>query len=203
MSAGRYVAFEGVEGAGKSTIAGVVASRLIQSGEEVIVVREPGGTTIGEGIREVLLHGRDMADWTEALLFAAQRAQLADEVIAPALAAGSWVLGDRSVYSSLAYQGGARGLGIDRVREVNRAGLGDVWPDMVILLRLEPGEGLRRERGTDRIGGQGLEFQQRVADAYERLVVAEPIRVVPIDATRSVDAVADEVIAALGERWLF
>ena len=203
MSAGRYVAFEGVEGAGKSTIAAVVASRLIQSGEEVIVVREPGGTTIGEEIREVLLHGRDMADWTEALLFAAQRAQLADEVIAPALAAGSWVLGDRSVYSSLAYQGGARGLGIDRVREVNRAGLGDVWPDMVILLRLEPGEGLRRERGTDRIGGQGLEFQQRVADAYERLVVAEPIRVVPIDATRSVDAVADEVIAALGERWLF
>lgn len=203
MSAGRYVAFEGVEGAGKSTIAGVVASRLIQSGEEVIVVREPGGTTIGEGIREVLLHGRDMADWTEALLFAAQRAQLADEVIAPALAAGSWVLGDRSVYSSLAYQGGARGLGIDRVREVNRAGLGDVWPDMVILLRLEPGEGLRRERGTDRIGGQGLEFQQSVADAYERLVVAEPIRVLPIDAARPVDAVADEVVAALGERWLF
>jgi dTMP kinase len=203
VSAGRYVAFEGVEGAGKSTIAGVVASRLIQSGEEVIVVREPGGTTIGEGIREVLLHGRDMADWTEALLFAAQRAQLADEVIAPALAAGSWVLGDRSVYSSLAYQGGARGLGIDRVREVNRAGLGDVWPDMVILLRLEPGEGLRRERGTDRIGGQGLEFQQSVADAYERLVVAEPIRVLPIDAARPVDAVADEVVAALGERWLF
>ena len=203
MSAGRYVAFEGVEGAGKSTIAGVVASRLIQSGEEVVVVREPGGTTIGEGIREVLLHGRDMADWTEALLFAAQRAQLADEVIAPALAAGSWVLGDRSVYSSLAYQGGARGLGIDRVREVNRAGLGDVWPDMVILLRLEPGEGLRRERGTDRIGGQGLEFQQSVADAYERLVVAEPIRVLPIDAARPVDAVADEVVAALGERWLF
>jgi dTMP kinase len=107
------------------------------------------------------------------------------------------------VYSSLAYQGGARGLGIDRVREVNRAGLGDVWPDMVILLRLEPGEGLRRERGTDRIGGQGLEFQQSVADAYERLVVAEPIRVLPIDAARPVDAVADEVVAALGERWLF
>ncbi len=203
MSAGRYIAFEGVEGAGKSTIAAMVASRLTQAGENVVVVREPGGTPIGEGVRNVLLHGRDMADWTEALLFAAQRAQLADEVIAPALAAGSWVLGDRSVYSSLAYQGGARGLGIERVREVNRAGLGDVWPDMVILLRLEPGEGLRRERGTDRIGGQGLEFQQRVADAYERLVVAEPIRFLPIDATQPAEAVVDDVVAALGERWLF
>jgi len=203
VSAGRYVAFEGVEGAGKSTIVAMVASRLIESGEKVVVVREPGGTPIGEGIRDVLLHGRDMADWTEALLFAAQRAQLADEVIAPALAAGSWVLGDRSVYSSLAYQGGARGLGIERVREVNRAGLGDVWPDMVVLLRLEPGEGLLRERGTDRIGGQGLEFQQRVADAYERLVVAEPIRFLSIDATRPADAVVDEVFTALGEWWLF
>jgi dTMP kinase len=203
VSAGRYIAFEGVEGAGKSTIAAMVASRLTQAGENVVVVREPGGTPIGEGVRNVLLHGRDMADWTEALLFAAQRAQLADEVIAPALAAGSWVLGDRSVYSSLAYQGGARGLGIERVREVNRAGLGDVWPDMVILLRLEPGEGLRRERGTDRIGGQGLEFQQRVADAYERLVVAEPIRFLPIDATQPAEAVVDDVVAALGERWLF
>jgi dTMP kinase len=203
VSEGRYIAFEGVEGAGKSTIAAMVASRLTEAGERVVVVREPGGTPVGEGIRDVLLHGRDMADWTEALLFAAQRAQLADEVIAPALAAGSWVLGDRSVYSSLAYQGGARGLGIERVREVNSAGLGDVWPDLVILLRLEPGEGLRRERGTDRIGGQGLEFQRSVADAYERLVVAEPIRFLPIDATRSAETVVDDVVAGLGERWLF
>jgi len=201
VSAGRYVAFEGVEGAGKSTIVALVADRLIGSGQPVVVVREPGGTDIGEGIREVLLHGRDMAGWTEALLFAAQRAQLADEVIAPAIADGKWVLGDRSVYSSLAYQGGARKLGIDTVRSVNEAGLASVWPDLVVLLRLDPGEGLRRERGTDRIGGQGLTFQQQVADAYESLADEEPERFEIVDASRSVGEVVDDVIAVLRVRW--
>lgn len=201
MSAGRYVAFEGVEGAGKSTIVALVADRLLEAGQSVVVVREPGGTHVGEGIREVLLHGRDMADWTEALLFAAQRAQLADEVIAPALAGASWVLGDRSVYSSLAYQGGARGLGIDRVRSVNEAGLGGVWPDLVVLLRLDPGDGLRRERGTDRIGGQGLGFQRRVGDAYDELAEREADRFEIVDASEPVDAVVDEVVAALRARW--
>lgn len=203
MSIGRYVAFEGVEGAGKSTIVASVAARLIEAGERVIVVREPGGTPIGEGIRDVLLHGRDMADWTEALLFAAQRAQLADEVIAPALAAGSWVLGDRSVYSSLAYQGGARGLGVERVRDVNQAGLGDVWPDMVVLLRIGPREGLLREEGTDRIGGLGLGFQQQVADTYELLAAGDPDRFQTVDATGSVEVVVGEVVDAMRVRWRF
>jgi dTMP kinase len=142
-----------------------------------------------------------MADWTETLLFAAQRAQLADEVIAPALAGGNWVLGDRSVYSSLAYQGGARGLGIDRVRLVNEAGLSGVWPDLVVLLRLDPREGLRRERGTDRIGGQGLEFQLRVGDAYDALARGEPDRFEVLDASGPVEAVVAEVVAVLRARW--
>jgi len=203
VNTGRYVALEGVEGAGKSTIAAMVADQLTTLGDRVLVVREPGGTAIGEGIRDVLLHGRDMADWTEALLFAAQRAQLAEEVIAPALATGSWVIGDRSVYSSLAYQGGARRLGVDEVRAVNQAGLQGVWPDLVVLLRIDAAEGLKREEGTDRIGGQGLAFQGQVADAYDRLAADEPLRFVIVDATKSPDRVTADIMDALKERWLF
>jgi len=203
MNIGHYVALEGIEGAGKSTVAALLAERLRQIGHEVVIVREPGGTPIGEGIRSVLLHGDDMADWTEALLFAAQRAQLAEEVIAPALAGGSWVIGDRSVYSSLAYQGGARRLGFDQVRAVNQAGLQGIWPDTVVLLRLPPRVGLTRQDGDDRIGGQGLEFQGRVADAYERLAVDEPLRFLAVDASRPIERVVDDVMGALRDRWLF
>ncbi|NOY54624.1 MAG: dTMP kinase [Actinobacteria bacterium] len=202
MNIGRYVALEGIEGAGKSTVAALLAERLREIGHDAVIVREPGGTPIGEGIRSVLLHGDDMADWTEALLFAAQRAQLAEEVIAPALAGGSWVIGDRSVYSSLAYQGGARRLGFDEVRAVNEAGLQGIWPDTVVLLRLPPRAGLARQDGDDRIGGQGLEFQGRVADAYERLAGAEPLRFLTIDASRPVERVVDDVMSALRDRWL-
>ena len=115
-----YVAFEGIEGAGKSTVAQRVGERLEADGRTVVRVREPGGTAVGERIRAILL-GHDLAPdpWTEALLFAAARAQLAAEVIGPALAEGAWVLSDRSVYSSLAYQGAGRGLGVDAVRSVN------------------------------------------------------------------------------------
>lgn len=178
-----YVAFEGVEGAGKSTVIAGVARRLEEAGDEVVVVREPGGSPLGEGIRELLLHGPTMVPWAEAQLFAAQRAQLAHEVIRPALARGAWVLGDRSVYSSLAYQGHARGLGIDAVRVVNEAGLGGTWPDVVVLLDTDPEEGLRRQRVADRIGGEGIAFQRRVAEGYALLAAAEPGRfvVVPVD----------------------
>jgi len=203
MSIGHYVALEGVEGAGKSSVAALLADRLREIGHAVVIVREPGGTAIGEGIRSVLLHGDDMADWTEALLFAAQRAQLAEESIAPALAAGSWVIGDRSVYSSLAYQGGARRLGFDEVRAVNQAGLQGIWPDMVVLLRLPPRVGLGRQDGEDRIGGQGLEFQRQVADAYERLAAEEPLRILAVDGSRPIERVVDDVMSALGDRWLF
>lgn len=193
-----YVAFEGVEGAGKSTVIGAVAHILEDAGDEVVVVREPGGSPLGEGIRELLLHGPQMTAWAEAQLFAAQRAQLADEVIRPAMARGAWVLGDRSVYSSLAYQGHARGLGLDAVRAVNEAGLGGTWPDRVVLLLTDPEEGLRRQRVVDRIGGTGLAFQRSVAEGYALLAAAEPDRflVVEVDG-RAPAAVADDVCGML------
>jgi dTMP kinase len=187
-----YVAFEGVEGAGKSTVIGEVARLLEAEGDEVVLVREPGGSPLGEGIRQLLLHGPPMIPWAEAQLFAAQRAQLAAEVIRPARERGAWVLGDRSVYSSLAYQGHARGLGIGAVRAVNEAGLGGTWPDIVVLLDTDPEEGLRRQRVADRIGGEGLAFQRAVGEGYAALVADEPDRfvVVPVDGVDPADVAA-------------
>ena len=193
-----YVAFEGPEGAGKSTVLQLVAAELVAAGDEVVTVREPGGTDLGEGIRDLLLHGPAMTAWAEALLFAAQRSQLAEEVVRPALARGAWVLSDRSVYSSLAYQGHARQLGVPEVRMVNQAGLGGTWPDTVVLLRTDPAEGLRRQRIHDRIGGEGLEFQRAVAAGYELLAKADPDRFLVVDVDgRSVGEIAADVYRGL------
>jgi dTMP kinase len=197
-----YVAFEGIEGTGKTTLAARCAAHLRQRGVDVRAVREPGGTDTGERIRGVLLdHGWRVAPWSEALLFAAARAQLAHEVVGPALAAGTWVVSDRSVYSSLAYQGGGRDLGIEAVRAINAPGLGAVWPELVVLLRLAPADGLERQQNPDRIGSESLGFQERVAAAFEELAAGEPDRFVVADASRPVEAVWDEVRRAMEERW--
>ena len=196
----RYVAFEGVDGAGKSTIARLVADRLMDVGHDVVHVREPGGTRAGEAIREILLGPDSQPDpWAEALLFAAARSQLASEIVGPALAADKTVVSDRCVYSSLAYQGAGRGLGVEAVRMVNEAGLQGVWPDTVVLLRVAPERGLAREDVADRISVAGL--QERVAAAYESLADAEPDRFVVLDAAAGVDEVVRASLAALGERW--
>lgn len=195
----RYVAIEGIDGAGKSTVAREVVARLSAAGVAATMVREPGGTAAGEAIRHILLgHGSDLDDWTEALLFAAARAELAATVVAPALAEGTLVVSDRSYYSSLAYQGGARGLGVEVVRMVNEAGLRGVVPDLVVLLRLDAAAGLAREDEADRISAEGVAFQRRVADAYDALAAEDPERFVVIDATRPVDEIVDRVVAAIG-----
>lgn len=198
----RYVAFEGVDGAGKSTVARLVADRLMEIGHDVVHVREPGGTRAGEAIREILLGpASNPGPWAEALLFAAARSQLAFEIVGPALAADKTVVSDRSVYSSLAYQGVARGLGLDLVRAVNEAGLGGVWPDTVVLLRLDPAEGLAREDEADRISVEGLDLQRRVAAGYAQLAAEESDRFVIADADQGVMAIVESVVKALGDRW--
>ncbi len=196
-----YVAFEGIEGAGKSTVAEHVGRRLELEGRRVVRVREPGGTTVGERIRAILL-GHDLAPdpWTEALLFAAARAQLAGEVVGPALAAGAWVLSDRSVYSSLAYQGAGRSLGIDAVRSVNEPGLLGVWPSLVILLSVDPTEGLLRQAVGDRIGDEGVEFQRRAANGFTTAAASEPDRFVIIDAGDPLDEVVDAAYREIRSR---
>lgn len=197
-----YVAFEGIEGAGKSTVAGLVGARLESDGQNVVRVREPGGTAVGEPIRAILLsHDLVPEPWTEALLFAAARAQLAAEIVGPALDAGAWVLSDRSVYSSLAYQGAGRALGIDLVRSVNEPGLLGVWPSLVVLLAVAPIEGLARQSVSDRIGDEGVRFQQAVADGFAAVAASEPERFVIVDATAPLDEVVDEAYREMRERW--
>ena len=199
---GHYIAFEGIEGTGKSTFATRLAAHLEAAGHEVLCVREPGGTTTGERIREVLLEPNgSVAPWSEALLFSAARAQLAHETVGPALEAGAWVVSDRSVYSSLAYQGAGRGLGLDAVRAVNEPGLGEVWPEMVVLLRLDAETGLARQQDVDRIGREGVVFQSVVAGAFDDLALAEPDRFVVVDASREIDDVWRAVLAEVEGRW--
>ncbi|MGF1665679.1 MAG: dTMP kinase [Acidimicrobiia bacterium] len=190
-----YVGLEGVDGSGKTSVAAAMATTLSAQDFEVVLVREPGGTGLGEEIRRLLLHSDDMVPWAEAALFAAQRAQLAAEVIAPALARGAWVISDRTYYSSLAYQGAARGLGIEPVRSLNETVLGGVLPDLVAVIDVDAEVGLRRQHGEDRIGGAGLAFQQAVSDAYHRLATADPERVVLVDPSGGIEDVAARVLA--------
>jgi dTMP kinase len=199
---GRYIAFEGIDGAGKSTVAEAVAEELRSDDRNVVTVREPGGTPVGEAIREILLHSHDdLVPWSEALLFAASRAQLAAQTVAPLLEAGAWVLSDRTVYSSLAYQGGGRGLGIDIVRTVNAAGLDGVWPDLVVVLELDPTTGLERQEEPDRIGGEGIELQERVAAAYRQMAETDQ-RIVFVDGSGTVAEVVRDSVAVIRERLI-
>jgi dTMP kinase len=196
---GRLIAFEGVEGSGKSTQVELLRRALEDRGVDVLVTREPGGTPVGERVRALLLDpGVELHPRAEALLFAAARAELVEQVIRPALERGAQVLCDRYLDSSLAYQGGARGLGRNPVEEVNRFATGGLLPDLVVLLDLDPAEGLRRQaRHRDRIEAQDLEFHRRVRDAFRELAAAHPARFAVIDATAPVPEVAARVQAAV------
>jgi dTMP kinase len=199
---GRLVAFEGVEGSGKSTQLDLLRCALERRGHEVVVTREPGGTPAGERVREVLLDPAvKLHPRAEALLFAAARAQLVEQVIRPALERGAVVLCDRYLDSSLAYQGGGRGLGRAPVEAVNRFATGGLLPDLVVLLDLDPADGLARRRGArDRIEVEDLAFHRRVRDAFRELVAADPGRFAVVDAAGPVDRVAAQVLAAALDR---
>ncbi|MEX1038677.1 MAG: dTMP kinase [Acidimicrobiia bacterium] len=194
---GAYVAIEGGDGTGKSTVATAVAERLNALGHETVVVREPGSTPLGEEIRKLLLDGDDMAPWSEAFLFAAQRAQLATEVISPSLEKGTWVISDRTYFSSVAYQGAGRGLGMDTVRSINEAGLEGVEPDHVFILDIDVDVALGRQGRPDRIGAEEPAFHQAVRGAYQQLAETEPDRVKIIDNTMDLGNVVDEIMGHL------
>lgn len=195
---GRLIAFEGVEGSGKSTQLELLRQALEGRGREVVVTREPGGTPAGERMRAVLLDpGVELHPRAEALLFAAARAELVDAVIRPALERGAVVLCDRYLDSSLAYQGDARGLGRGPVEEVNRFATGGLLPDLVVLLDLDPASGLRRRSGAlDRIEAQDLAFHRRVRQAFRDLAAADPGRFAVVDGAAPVAEVAAGVQAA-------
>jgi dTMP kinase len=202
---GVLITLEGVDGCGKSTQAALLCERLTACGlpvgpasEPGSVIREPGATPAGEAIREVLLHGpSDMAPWTEALLYAAARAELVETVLLPELEAGRVLVLDRFVDSSLAYQGFARRLGVDEVLAVNEPGLRGLLPDVTLVLDVDPVVGLSRVGGGgDRIEAEGLEFQERVAAGFAALTRRWPQRVRLIDGFRDVELVAADVEAA-------
>ena len=178
-----FVTFEGIDGSGKTTQTELVRGRLQEHGREVVTTREPGGTPLGERVRDLLLHGDDISGWAEAALFAAARAELVQRVIRPALGRGAVVLCDRYIDSSLAYQGIARGLGVDAVLELNLRATQDLLPNRTFLLLVDPDEALRRA-GTarDRIEREQDDFRPRVDAAYRELAARFSERIVPVDA---------------------
>ena len=196
-----FVTFEGIDGSGKSTQAELLRARLEADGHDVVATREPGGTELGERVRDLLLHGGHVSPWAEALLYAASRAQHVEEVIGPALGRGAWVLCDRYVDSSVAYQGVGRELGLDRVLDLNLAAVGRLMPDRTFLLELDPAElGARLSGDHDRLEREPGDFHARVADGYRQLAARFPERIVVLDASLPAETLAEEVYGALRVR---
>lgn len=195
-----FVTFEGADGSGKSTQAELLRAALAAEGHDVVLTREPGGTELGEAVRAVVLDGPVMGAWAEAALFAASRAEHVEEVIRPALERGADVLCDRYVDSSLAYQGIARGLGVEAVLQLNLAVTGGLLPDVTFLLLLDPGVATGRHVDPDRLEREGTELQAKVDAAYRELAGRFPERIVTIDATGDPEAIAREVRERLRDR---
>ena len=197
MTRGRLITIEGIDGAGKSTLAAALVDALRDRGIEVSLLREPGGVPAAERIRDLVIDpGLHVTARTEALLYAAARAQLVEEAIEPLLRDGRWVLLDRFIDSSLAYQGGGRELGIDSVRAINEFAIRMAWPDRTLLLMIDSGLGRRRSRSRagapDRLEREQDEFFDRTAAAYLELAAQDPERIRKVDASRP----PDEVLAA-------
>jgi dTMP kinase len=195
-----FVSFEGADGSGKSTQAELLRATLVAEGRDAVLTREPGGTELGERIRALLLDGPEMCAWAEAALFAASRAQHVEEVIRPALERGADVICDRFVDSSLAYQGIARGLGVDEVLELNLHATHGLLPDATVLLLADSETAAERAGESDRLEREGDAFRLSVDAAYRELAERFPDRIVPIDATGEPDAIAREVRERLRDR---
>jgi dTMP kinase len=204
VTRGRFITLEGGEGVGKSTQVKALAEALRKRGIDVLVTREPGGSPGAEGIRELLLGGVEER-WgarAEALLFAAARADHVEKTIRPALEAGRWVVSDRFVDSSLAYQGGAGGLGIETVREINAFGIDGWYPDRTFILMLEEGGDRARTRdsgASDRIGGRPDDYHRKVEAAFRILAAEEPERVQLIDASGDAHQVTKRLLDAIAD----
>jgi dTMP kinase len=202
VAAGRLISVEGLDGAGKTTLIGALAGALSERGRDVSVLREPGGVALSERIRALVTDPElTVGARAEALLYAAARAQLVAERLRPLLDAGRWVLLDRFVDSSLAYQGAGRELGVEEIRRLNAFGTDGLAPDRTLLLRIDPAEGLARAAGrrgdADRLEREEPAFFERIAAAYDALAAAEPERIAVIDAAREPSAVLADALRAL------
>jgi dTMP kinase len=189
-----FVTFEGVDWSGKSTQAELFTAWLREQGRTVITSREPGGTDLAEGVRELVLHGGDMSPWAEAALYASARADNAALVIRPALARGEDVVCDRYLDSSVAYQGIGRGLGARAVRDLSLLVTDGLLPDRTFVVLVDPAEARRRSGGEpDRIEREGDDFMRRVDAGYRELAAAEPERIVLVDGSQRPETIAEEV----------
>ena len=190
-----FVSLEGVDGSGKSTQARLLVEAL---GEGTVAIREPGGTEAAERIRELLADpGVELEPLAELMLFLAARADLTERVIRPALEAGHHVVADRFSDSSVAYQGAARGLGVGEVIGLCDTATDGLWPDLTILLRVDPETGLGRADGEDRFESEGLELQRTVATAYEEIAKIASDRVVVVDATGSIETIHKRIMSIM------
>ena len=196
---GKFITFEGGEGCGKSTQIGRVVARLRASGRPVLVLREPGGTAVGEQIRQTLQYSKQsigMKSETELLLFCASRAQLVREVIQPELAAGQIVIADRFGDSTAVYQGAGRQLDPTAVKFINEFAIGTCRPDLTLVIDLDPRIGLERARGRelfDRMENQSLDFYDRVRHSYLALARQEPARIKVVDGNQSLTAIEQQI----------
>lgn len=200
VRSGRLITVEGLDGAGKTTLVAGVTRELAARGRELLVLREPGGVELSERIRALVKDPALAVDpRAEALLYAAARAQLVAEQLVPLLEGGQWVLLDRFVDSSLAYQGAGRGLGIEKIRALNAFATGGLAPDRTLLLRIDPAVGAARIAGreADRLERAGEPFFAAVAQAYDALAAAEPARFAVIEAGRPAEQVLADALAAL------
>lgn len=200
---GYFLALEGPDGSGKSTIGRLLKEELDKH-YDVVLTREPGGTPIGEDIRKLLLSTDNikMAERTEALLYAASRNQHIKETIKPSLDEGKVVICDRFVFSSLAYQGFARGIGIDKVKAINDFAMEDTYPDRIIFFDVNPEIGLKRnmdEGKNDRLEEEGSKFHQQVYMGYKKAIESYPENIVVIDGERSIEEVLEECLKIVME----
>lgn len=199
---GLFITMEGTDGAGKTTQINRLAQYFEDKGYKVICTREPGGTPISEKIREIIIdkNNTEMTDMTEALLYAAARAQHTQEVILPALKEGDIVISDRFVDSSVVYQGFARSIGERLIKNINKYAVGDLEPDITFFLKLKPEDGLARKREQaelDRLEAEKFSFHQRVYDGYVRLSKRCKNRIQVINALKSVDEIHDEIVKGI------
>jgi dTMP kinase len=202
VSTGRLITVEGLDGAGKTTLIAGLTRELAARGRELLVLREPGGVELSERIRELVKDpGLEIDPRAEALLYAAARAQLVAEQLMPLLESGQWVLLDRFVDSSLAYQGAGRGLGVGEIRALNAFATRGLRPDRTLLLRIDPAAGRARigDREADRLEREPDAFFTTIAAAYDELAAAEPERFAVIDASQPPDRVLADALAAIAD----
>lgn len=198
MKKGLLIALEGPDGGGKSTQIRMLCDYLENKSHEVLLTREPGGTDISEKIRQIILDNSnsEMCDMCEALLYASSRAQLAEEVLKPAIERGCIVLSDRFVYSSIVYQGIGRGLGIDRIKYINDAALNGVKADLTIMINVSYEEGLKRksnQRDLDRLENSGNNFHKKVYEGYQ-YIATNMDNIIVIDGNRSLQEVHEDIV---------